>query len=134
MRLEQMLDVIRYLRREIRCSSIPLPRLLASCDTALPLLSAMNCEEPFDLVSSYLAAKEVCRGEMLFCEDAWRATDRLFLSLGRGDLTAQEECFSVCETVFQTELEGMREKIVRNGKPALVLGCSVGAVFVLMFL
>lgn len=133
-RLEQLLGLTRYLRREIRCEAVPLPILLTGFQENLPLLRLMDCNEPFDLVASYEEAKSLCRDVMLLDEDSWRALDALFFSLGRGDGAAQEEALSACEAYLRGAVEAAKEKILRNGKPALVLGCSFGAILVLIFL
>ncbi len=130
----QMLELIRFLRREIRCSGMAIPNLLGSYPSDLPILSEMDCSEPFDLVSSYDNAKKNSRGEMLLKEEEWSATDELFYSLGLGDVEEQQTRLTVCEKTFLQVEKEAKEAIKRNGKPAVVLGCSVGAVLVMMLL
>lgn len=134
MQFAQTLELIRCLRREIRCDSLPLPQVLRSCKNSLPLLEVMNCAEPFDLISSYEEAKLNCMEQTLLDREAWQALDSLFYALGRGDVLAQEERLEVCESYFFHAEEEARGRIMRNGKPAIVLGSSVGAILVLMFI
>lgn len=130
----QMLEWIRFLRREIRCESASMSSLLRKKVNTLPLLQALECREPFDLAEAYERAKIVSQGEMLFGHEEWNATDELFRSMGIGDVTEQENRLSLCEGVFLRSEESAREALGKNGKPALVLGCSVGAVLVLMLI
>lgn len=132
----QMLELIRFLRREIRCSGTPLHHLLSSdsCPGELPLVREFNISEPFDLTESYEKAKCSCKSEMFFTEKEWATADELFYSLGQGDVTEQESRLSVSETAFLEAEREVRSIIGKNGKPAVILGCSAGAVLVLMLL
>ncbi len=134
--IQEMLELIRYLRREIRCSYAPLHQILSSeyCPVKLPLLREMNLSEPFDLTESYQSSKCICKGEMFFSEREWEASDHLFLSLGRGDGAEQEERLSLAETAFLSAEQSAGEALGKKGKAAVVLGCSAGAVLVLMLL
>ena len=134
--IEQVLHLIRYLRREIRCFGAPLNQILSSprCPSDLPFLHRMDFSEPFDLSAAYENAKRSCKGEMLFSDKEWDAADRLFLSLGQGDLSEQENQLSLAESAFSEAERDARESLGKNGKPAIVLGCSLGAVLVLMLL
>ena len=100
----------------------------------MPLIRQMDCGEPFDLLRSYENAKARGREGMLFSEGDWQECDRLFADLGKGDREAQVELLSLCEEKFGTRLQELRETCRRNGKPALVLGGSAGAVLVLMLM
>ena len=132
--IEEMLAWIRFLRREIRCKSAPMAALLSDKINSLPLFRDLKCEEPFDLAEAYERAKAVSHGEMLFGHEEWKAADELFCSLGIGDVTEQEHRLDLCEGVFSRSEEAAREALGKNGKSALVLGCSVGAVLVLMLM
>ena len=130
--VEEVIRFVRYLRREIRCSGRPLVDLLDSYESDLPILVHMDCAEPFDLLSCYKKAKKESFKEMFFDPSDWRALDTLFETLGNGDSLAQEESLKICEESFGHSSVALREKVVRNGKPALVLGASAGAVLVLL--
>lgn len=134
--ISQMLDLIRFLRREIRCSGAPLHYLLSStaCPSDLPLVRDMDASEPFDLTVAYEKAKNVSKSEMFFTEKEWGIADELFYSLGQGDGEAQETLLSGSELAFLEAEREVRSVIGKNGKPAVVLGCSAGAVLVLMLL
>ncbi len=134
--ITQMLDIIRYLRRDICCSRAPLHHILSqeSCPKELPLLQYMDFSEPFDLSASYLKAKAHSESEMFFSEEEWEASDALFSVLGLGDVTEQERCLSQAEGRFESSEKMAKELIGSKGKPALVLGCSAGVVLVLMLL
>ncbi len=132
----QMRELIQFLHREIRLSHAPLNALLKETQTlnSLPILREMDFSAPFDILQSYENAKRSCKGEMFFTEEEWRATDRLFFSLGQGDVSEQEGCLSLAQSAFSESEERVRDSIGKNGKSAVVLGCSLGAVLVLMLL
>lgn len=132
----EMQDLIRCLRREIRCSYAPLPRILSDQKSAsnLPLLREMELSDPFDLTASYEKSKRFCRGEMFFTEAEWKVSDQLFHSLGQGDVTEQENCLLLADSAFCEAEKNAKTAMEKNGKPAMVLGCSLGAVLVLMLL
>ncbi len=134
--IRQMQDLIRYLRREIRCSGAPLHRILSSeqCPSDLPILREMELAEPFDLIASYENSKRSCNAEMFFTEEEWSASDHLFYALGQGDFVEQESRLSLAESAFSEAEKNAQKTMERNGKPAIVLGCSLGAVFVLMLI
>ena len=131
-----MIRMIRYLQREIRCSGESLPRLIShpDCPRDLPLLRRLSCEEPFDLSDAYRNAKEKSQVEMFFSGNDWQLCDDLFESLGRGDLAEQDRRLTLGESAFLQAEQMISEKIRTTGRPAVVLGCSFGAVFVLLFL
>lgn len=131
-----MRDLIQFLHREIRLSHAPLNILLKERQTpdSLPILREMDFSDPFDILLSYEKAKRSCKGEMFFTEEEWRAADRLFSSLGQGDVSEQEACLSFAQSAFSQSEERVRDSIGKNGKSAVVLGCSLGAVLVLMLL
>jgi hypothetical protein len=129
-----MIRFLRYLRREIRCQSRPIVDLLNSFQTDLPVLCKMELREPFDLLCSYRDAKIRTAGEMFFSSADWQAADELFCVLGHGDLEAQDESLRICEEAFCRSVGCLREKVARNGKPAMVLGVSVGAVLILLLI
>lgn len=132
--IAQMLELIRFFRREIRCSFVPIPELLSRNTVDLPLLRTIDHKTPFDLVASYQKAKTHSRSEMFFTEQDWNAVDALFSSLGQGDEAEQTEYLNACEAYFlQAEAES-RELLYKKGRPALVLGGSAGAVLVLILL
>ena len=81
LQLNQVVELILYLQREIRCDSAPLPHLLRRCHIPFPLLEAMDCTEPFDLLSSYECAKKKCADQLFLDGEARRALDALFLPL-----------------------------------------------------
>lgn len=108
--------------------------LLGKKINSLPLLQAMECQEPFDLAEAYRRAKSTTQSEMLFGYEEWNAADELFRSMGIGDVAEQEHRLNLCETAFLRAEESARDALGKNGKPAVVLGCSVGAVLVLMLL
>ncbi|MBQ4322709.1 MAG: stage III sporulation protein AB [Clostridia bacterium] len=128
------IEFLRYLRREIRWTSTTIPQLIRNCPVDFPLASAMDCSEPFDLTSAYREALDQCGKELFFRAEEREAMDRLFLSLGQGDLTSQEECLKACEETFLRCVEGTGVLLSRNGKSAVVLGASFGAVLVLLLL
>lgn len=132
----EMQNLIRYLRREIRCSFAPLPQILAEyqSSTDLPLVRDMELSEPFDLTASYEKSKRSCHGEMFFTDGEWSVSDHLFHSLGQGDLAEQENCLLLAESSFCQAEKDAKTAMEKNGKPAMVLGCSLGAVLVLMLL
>ncbi len=132
----QMLELIRYLQREIRCSYAPLHQIFSSdaCPPQFPLLRDLDLSEPFDLAASYEKSKRSCKGEMFFSDDEWTAADQLFHSLGQGDGTEQEHRLSLAESVFSEAERSVKDSMGKNGKSAIVLGCSAGAVLVLMLL
>ena len=132
----EMQDLIRHLRREIRCSFAPLPRILSDHKSTsnLPLLREMELSEPFDLTVSYEKSKRSCHGEMFFTDAEWKVSDHLFYSLGQGDLAEQENCLLLAESSFCESEKNAKTAMEKNGKPAMVLGCSLGAVLVLMLL
>ena len=132
--IEEMVRFLRYLRREIRCHACPIGDLLNGFCTDLPILTKMELEEPFDLVGSYERAKSAASREMFFDPSDWQAADELFHTLGSGDVEAQEENLRICEELFCRSAGTLREKIARNGKPALVLGLSTGFVLVLLLI
>ena len=131
-----MRDLIQFLSREIRLSHTPLNVLLKEKQgpSSLPVLREMDFTDPFDLMQSYEKAKQICKGEMFFTEDEWRASDRLFSSLGQGDVSEQENCLTFALSAFSESETQVRDSIGKNGKSAVVLGCSLGAVLVLMLL
>ncbi len=134
--IRQMQDLIRYLRREIRCSCAPLHRILSAeqCPSDLPLLREMELEEPFDLIASYERSKRSCNAEMFFTEEEWSAANHLFYALGQGDLSEQENRLMLAESAFCEAEKKARNTMEKNGRPAIVLGCSLGAVLVLMLI
>lgn len=134
--LLSMLELIRYLRREIRLSGLPLNRLFSSssCPKDLPLLEAMNCDEPFDLLENYRKGKALSAESSFFSPSDWEACDVLFSALGQGDLEEQERRLAAAEEYFSDAAEGVRRDISGKGRSALVLGCSVGAVLVLILM
>ena len=132
----QMRDLIQFLHREIRLSHAPLNLLLKEeqAINGIPILREMDFSDPFDLHQSYEKAKRSCKGEMFFTDEEWRAADRLFLSIGQGDVSEQESCLSFAQSAFSQSEERVRDAIGKQGKSAIVLGCSMGAVLVLMLL
>lgn len=134
--IQQMQILIRHLRREIRCSYAPLCQVFSSeqCPKDLPLLREMDLSQPFDLITSYEKSKRTCKVEMFFTEEEWSASDQLFHSLGQGDLSEQETRLSLAESAFCEAEKNARNTMEKNGKPAIVLGCSLGAVLVLMLI
>ena len=134
--IEQTLRLIRYLRREIRCSASPLHRIFSSefCPRDFILIRRFCWEEPFDLTENYRNSKENSKGEMFFSAEEWRAMDDLFLNLGQGDSDEQERVLSRAETVFLQAEATVRQTLSKNGKSALVLGCCAGATLILLLL
>lgn len=134
--LLSMLELIRYLRREIRFSGLPLNRLLSapSCPKDLPPVQGMCFDEPFDLAENYRRGKLACGESSFFSAADWEACDDLFFALGQGDLEEQERRLETAEGYFSDTAEGVRRDISGKGRSALVLGCSVGAVLVLILL
>ena len=132
--IDGFLSLIRYLRREIRCSGAPLHRVLSDgdCSALFPLVREMDCTEPFDLREQYRKAKASSSGEIFFSESEWNACDELFDSLGRGDLEEQEHRLLLAEEFFTAARSSAQEAFGKKGKSALVLGCSAGAVLVMM--
>ena len=134
--IEQTLRLIRYLRREIRCSAAPLHRILSSesCPCDLVLMQRFCWEEPFDLTGNYRNSKENSQKETFFSSEEWRAMDDLFFNLGQGDSDEQERLLSQAESVFSQAEITVKEMLMKNGKSALVLGGCAGAVLVLLLL
>lgn len=134
--VHQMVELIRYLRREIRCTAAPLHQILQSpsCPKELPLLQEMDLSEPFDLSEAYRKAKLQSESSMFFSSVEWAPAEELFLSLGQGDGLEQETLLQIGEAAFTEAERNVSTVIGKNGKPALVLGCSAGAVLVLMLL
>lgn len=134
--LLSMVELIRYLRREIRLSGLPLNRLFSSpaCPGNLPLVQAISCNEPFDLAENYRKARISSEESSFFSSSDWEACDALFFALGQGDLEEQERRLDMAERYFSDAAEGVRRDISGKGRSALVLGCSVGAVLVLILL
>ena len=132
----QMLQFIRYLRREIRCCGAPLSSLIFSddCPKELPFLRCFENNCPFDLTSAYAKAKADSSNEMFFSSKEWQMADQLFSSLGRGDETEQQRIISLAEESFSLGEGEIKEMIGKKGKSALVLGCCAGAVTVLLLL
>ncbi len=134
--ISQMLRLIRYLRREIRCCAAPLHHILSSenCPKGLPLLRVFSFEDPFDLTENYRKSKDLCEKEMFFSPEEWTAADDLFFDLGQGDGEEQERLLLQAETIFSQAEITVKESLSKNGKSALVLGCCAGAVLVLLLL
>jgi stage III sporulation protein AB len=132
--IDGFLLLIRYLRREIRCSASPLHRIFSGvdCPVGFPLIREMNFSEPFDLCESYRRAKAKSKGEIFFSEQDWKNCDELFESLGRGDLQEQEQRLVTAEEYFNEARKSADDAVGKKGKSALVLGCSVGVVLVMM--
>ncbi len=124
------------MRRDISCSYAPLHQILKSesCPKSLPFLQQMSFAEPFDLSASYTDAKAKAKGEMFFTEQEWSACDMLFSSLGQGDVSEQERRLAQAKLQFDESEKIVRDLTRTKGKPALVIGCSVGIFFVLMLI
>jgi stage III sporulation protein AB len=131
-----MLQLIRYLRREIRCYGAPLSSVIFSenCPKNLPLVRCFESNCPFDLISVYTKAKADSGTEMFFSSKDWQIADQLFFSLGQGDSSEQEILLSLAEESFSLGERELKDTIGKNGKSALVLGCCAGAVLVLLLL
>lgn len=127
-----MTDLIRRLRREIRFSILPLNRILSDCREEHPLIRAMDCAEPFDLDQAYRLASDAVRKESFLNRGDWMILDRLFRSLGRGDLSEQEASLALCEEELSRRESEARDSFGKKAKPALVLSCSAGAVLWLL--
>ena len=132
--LTQMADLVRRLRREIRFSALPLNRILFDCREDHPLILAMDCSEPFDLDQSYRLASDAVRKESFLNRGDWAILDRLFRSLGRGDLSEQEACLALCEEELSRRESEARDSFGKRAKPALVLSSSAGAILWLLTL
>ena len=128
------MDLIRYLRRQIRCENGLLPQILreAAVENPLPILRAIDLAEPFDLSRAYRNAKECCSAEMFFSRGEWNETDRLFCELGQGDRETQGRQLELREAAFAELLREAESRLRKNGRLALVLGGCSGAMLVLM--
>ena len=129
-----MLELIRFFRREIRCSFLPLPDIISQSPQSLPLVSAFDTQEPFDLVLSYEKAKESSFEEMFFTKEDWASVDALFRSLGKGDGAEQTEYLNFCEDYFLRAEAESAEALGKKGKPAVVLGCAAGTMLILLLM
>lgn len=134
--LVQMQCFLRSLRREVRCSAAPLNVVLKNLAETLelPLLDSFDFSYPFDLSVRYPEAKKRAFDEMFFRKKDWEWADRLFHSLGEGDLAEQDRHLSFCEEGLCSLIGDASATVGRNGKLALVLGGSFGAMLVLLLL
>lgn len=133
-RIAALLRAMRYLRREIRCHVRPLPDILRECPEPLPLFAQMDVTPPFDLPCAYRRARERCTDVWPLSEEEWQTLDDLFLILGQGDPQEQIRSIDLCSESLERCEKDLRERVERNGKPAIVLGCCAGAFLVLMLL